>query len=352
MNCDSVALCDVDVSLYPGRHLNASTNFGDSRIAPGGLGRSTSEGNFQSYNASSPDNCAASADLISHVLPNGNGSHMDLSEGCDKFTEWQTRARQAMDAEIHSPALLAVEDHAMTNEERQAFTRQSEERRISMQYGGPDVRLSMDSLQRPFGSCIEDETNRTANSQVNIPSPAAPGQSALRPIMMYSESLAAASNLHSDSWPGAVPGTFYHGLSYENQFNPPPPPPISGTSAFDSALYNRSLYFEQLVLKEPAETAMEESTYERVSPRTSREHRYYDVPDYPTTIASCSNRSHLHQDLAHAASQEDEMEEENTIRAWLDELEERVAYRRKECTYRIACQRAFIKQMKDKLLAR
>ncbi|GMH44248.1 hypothetical protein BSKO_12182 [Bryopsis sp. KO-2023] len=73
----------------------------------------------------------------------------------------------------------------------------------------------------------------------------------------------------------------------------------------------------------------------------------YDLDgDYPTTIVSDETpRSHAEREL----EEYDEWMDDAPVKTVLDALEERAALKRKECSYRIACQRAFVRSLKDKV---
>lgn len=98
------------------------------------------------------------------------------------------------------------------------------------------------------------------------------------------------------------------------------------------------------------------------------------IPDYPTEPAfSDRTESHPSDGMEGEDEGQTEDEEENvdmdvgtevsersserelvevkTRKTWMDELEERAELRRKECTYRIACQRAIMQRMKEQVQA-
>lgn len=316
----------------------------------GGLGKSASTGDFQSpaflQNQSAVISTAAGP--LSPVWQDRHFIERWSQASYDNFHHWQSRARHSMDVEADSPALLDIHVQPGMGDEGHGSARQSTGQTLQSSSRIRDIRLSIDSVRCPFGSFIEDDSHRTSpGMEVLTPTP-----QNLAPIMMYSEALDVSSKHRTEGDYDFTDGTYHHGLAHDNQFHPPPLPPMSSSYSFGSAIYHRSLYFEQLVLKDPVDLSQDdEGKFEHHPPPPVTVHPddYLDIPDYPTTVASCSNRSHLHQPEAEAP---DDMEEDVSVKAWLDELEDRVAFRRKECTYRIACQRAFMKQMKDKLQAR
>lgn len=315
-----------------------------------GFGKSASTGDFQNCagNQHQSTMMSTAAGPLSPVWQERSYCEKWPQVSYENFHNWQSRARQSMDVEIDSRPFPNIHVQSGMGNESHGSARESASHRLPTSSRGRDNRLSIDSVRCPFGSFIEDDSHRTspgAEIPTNIPDN-------LAPIMMYSEVLDSNDRQHANGEVDVSNGSHFHELSYDSRFHPPPPPPMASSYAFGSAIYHRSLYFEQLVLKDPVDLHMdngEKNVHHPPPPVTVHPDDYLDIPDYPTTIASCSNRSHLHQNEPEAP---DDMEEDVSVRAWLDELEDRVAYRRKECTYRIACQRAFMMQMKEKLQAR
>lgn len=358
--------------------------FVEQRNTPRSHGRSCSASSFQSRNQESAHQVTLTpmdVDQLSSRRPSSAflGSNQLLSrvESQESFHEWQQRARHG-DQSGRTPLTLDIPMRAVMEERDQHTDPKPIAHRLVTGSAEANARLSIDSLCRtsagqrtPFGSFIDDVTmaedhNKSDRHRHGLPP--RPGGS-LGPIMLYSETLEAAHQAHyaayGTPYPEGPPGSFDAGLAHTTHFNPPPPPPVGSNYVSDAAIYHRSLFFEQLVMRDPDAPDLSDdhitqhvhpAMHHPIPPPTEHPDEMVDIPDYPTTVHSFSNRScqeNVRNTYAEEAAEEERETDagSNTIKAWLDELEERGEYRRKECTYRIACQRTFMKQMKDKLQA-
>ncbi|GMH34339.1 hypothetical protein BSKO_02173 [Bryopsis sp. KO-2023] len=363
--------------------------FAEGRLTPTrSHGRSCSASSFQSR-SQDPFNQVTltpmDVDQLSSRRPSsaflGGSQIFSRVESQESFHEWQQRARHG-DQSGGTPVTLDIPMRAVMEERDQQADQPPAPHRFITGSAEANARLSMDSLCRtsgqrtPFGSFIEDtimadDQDRSGGLRHLPPRPGG----SLGPIMLYSETLEAAHQAHyaayGTPYPEGPPGSFDAGLSQSHaHFNQPPPPPVGNSYVSDAVIYHRSLFFEQLVMRDPNAPDLSDHHTDRhheslhhgmhhhpIPPPTEHPDDMVDIPDYPTTVHSMSNRS-CHDNARHLYSEETREEDEeetetgsNTFKAWLDELEERGEYRRKECTYRIVCQRTFMKQMKDKLQA-